>query len=74
MRQVQILERLHLYETADRSFELEPQAVARVDRVRRSFGRDDELDMAIIEFVDRDTDAKGQDSGPVMSDGEFEDA
>jgi large subunit ribosomal protein L17 len=29
--------------------------------------------MAIIEFVDRDTSAKGQDSGPVMSD-EFEDA
>jgi large subunit ribosomal protein L17 len=30
--------------------------------------------MAIIELVDRDTDAKGQDSGPVMSDEEFEDA
>jgi large subunit ribosomal protein L17 len=29
--------------------------------------------MAIIEFVDRDTSAKGQDSGPVMSD-EYEDA
>ncbi|WP_419809476.1 50S ribosomal protein L17 [Sphingomonas sp.] len=26
--------------------------------------------MAIIEFVDRDTSAKGQDSGPVMSDDE----
>jgi large subunit ribosomal protein L17 len=31
--------------------------------------------MAIIELVDRDVDAKGQDSGPVMTDeDEFEDA
>ncbi len=31
--------------------------------------------MAVIEFVDRDVDAKGQDSGPVMNDEEeFEDA
>ena len=30
--------------------------------------------MAIIEFVDRDVDAKGQDSGPVMADGEYADA
>ena len=30
--------------------------------------------MAIIEFVDRDTDAKGQDSGPVMSDEDFDEA
>ncbi len=29
--------------------------------------------MAVIEFVDRDTSAKGQDSGPVMSE-EYEDA
>ena len=28
----------------------------------------DAASMAIIEFVDRDTSAKGQDSGPVMSD------
>jgi large subunit ribosomal protein L17 len=28
--------------------------------------------MAIIEFVDRDVSAKGQDSGPVMTDGDFE--
>ena len=33
----------------------------------------DAAPMAIIEFVDRDVDAKGQDSGPVMSD-EFEEA
>jgi large subunit ribosomal protein L17 len=28
--------------------------------------------MAIIEFVDRDISAKGQDSGPVMDDGEYD--
>jgi large subunit ribosomal protein L17 len=33
----------------------------------------DAAPMAIIEFVDRDVDAKGKDSGPVMSE-EFEDA
>ena len=30
--------------------------------------------MAIIEFVDRDVAAKGQDSGPVMSDEDYDDA
>ncbi len=30
--------------------------------------------MAIIEFVDRDVSAKGQDSGPVMTDNEYDDA
>lgn len=34
----------------------------------------DAAPMAIIEFVDRDVDAKGLDSGPVMTDEEFEDA
>jgi large subunit ribosomal protein L17 len=35
----------------------------------------DAAQMAIIELVDRDEDAKGQDSGPVMNeDSEFEDA
>jgi large subunit ribosomal protein L17 len=33
----------------------------------------DAVQMAIIELVDRDEDAKGQDSGPVASD-EYEDA
>jgi len=33
----------------------------------------DAADMAIIEFVDRDVSAKGQDSGPVMSE-EFDEA
>ena len=30
--------------------------------------------MAIIEFVDRDVSAKGQDSGPVQSDEDFDEA
>ena len=30
--------------------------------------------MAVIEFVDCDVSAKGQDSGPVMSDAEYDDA
>ncbi len=30
--------------------------------------------MAIIEFVDRDVSAKGQDSGPVMNDDEYDEA
>ena len=30
--------------------------------------------MAIIEFVDRDVSAKGQDSGPVMADEDFDEA
>ena len=34
----------------------------------------DAVQMAIIELVDRDEDARGQDSGPVASDEEFEDA
>jgi len=36
----------------------------------------DSAALAVIEFVDRDVDAKGQDSGPVMTDDEeeFEDA
>ena len=34
----------------------------------------DAASMAIIEFVDRDVSAKGQDSGPVMTDDEFDEA
>ena len=34
----------------------------------------DAAPIAIIEFVDRDVDAKGQDSGPVLNDEELEDA
>jgi large subunit ribosomal protein L17 len=34
----------------------------------------DAAPMAVIELVDRDEAAKGQDSGPVQAEGEFEDA
>ena len=34
----------------------------------------DAAPMAVIEFVDRDEDAKGQDSGPVQAEDELEDA
>lgn len=34
----------------------------------------DAAPVAIIELVDRDTDAKGQDSGPVMTEDDYEDA
>ncbi len=41
--------------------------------VKAGIRMSDAASMAIIEFVDRDVDAKGQDSGPVMVDeGEFE--
>ena len=34
----------------------------------------DAAPIAVIELVDRDEDAKGQDSGPVMTEDEYEDA
>ncbi len=39
--------------------------------VKAGFRRSDVTQMAIVEFVDRDVDAKGQDSGPVET---FDDA
>lgn len=43
--------------------------------IKAGYRDSDAAQMAVIEFVDRDTDAKGQDSGPVMSDeDEYEDA
>lgn len=44
--------------------------------IKAGFRYGDAAPMAIIEFVDRDTDAKGTDSGPVQGDDEddFEDA
>jgi len=44
--------------------------------IKAGFRYGDAAPMAIIEFVDRDEDAKGTDSGPVMGDDEddFEDA
>ena len=43
--------------------------------IKAGYRASDAAQMAIIELVDRDEDAKGQDSGPVMNeDSEFEDA
>lgn len=43
--------------------------------VKAGYRRDDAAPMAVIELVDRDEDAKGQDSGPVeVFDEEFEEA
>ena len=43
--------------------------------IKAGYRASDSAQLAIIEFVDRDEDAKGQDSGPVMSDEEeFDDA
>ena len=42
--------------------------------IKAGYRGSDAAAMAVIEFVDRDEDAKGQDSGPVMSDEEMEDA
>ena len=43
--------------------------------IKAGYRASDSAQLAIIEFVDRDEDAKGQDSGPVMTDEEeFDDA
>lgn len=43
--------------------------------IKAGYRASDSAPLAIIELVDRDLDAKGQDSGPVMTDeDEFEDA
>ena len=47
-----------------------PGGYTRVLKAGFRFG--DNAPMAVIEFVDRDEDAKGQDSGPVMVDDEGE--
>ena len=40
--------------------------------MKAGFRYGDDAPMAVIELVDRDVDAKGQDSGPVMQDDEVE--
>lgn len=42
--------------------------------IKAGFRASDAAAMAVIELVDRDTSAKGQDSGPVLSVEEFEEA
>ena len=42
--------------------------------IKAGIRQSDAAPMAIIEFVDRDVDAKGQDSGPILVEGEDEEA
>jgi large subunit ribosomal protein L17 len=42
--------------------------------VKAGIRASDSAPMAIIEFIDRDVSAKGQDSGPVQSDDEYDEA
>lgn len=42
--------------------------------IKAGIRKSDASPMAIIEFVDRDVSAKGQDSGPVMGDEDFDEA
>jgi large subunit ribosomal protein L17 len=42
--------------------------------IKAGYRGSDAAPMAVIELVDRDVDAKGQDSGPVQNDDEYEDA
>ena len=42
--------------------------------IKAGYRSSDAAAMAVIEFVDRDVDAKGQDSGPVMTEEEMENA
>ena len=42
--------------------------------IKAGYRGSDAAQMAVIELVDRDVDAKGQDSGPVMNDEELEEA
>jgi len=42
--------------------------------VKAGIRASDAASMAIIEFVDRDVSAKGQDSGPVTNDDELDEA
>jgi large subunit ribosomal protein L17 len=42
--------------------------------IKAGYRSSDAAQMAVIEFVERDVDAKGQDSGPVTSEEEYEDA
>ncbi|RGP40972.1 50S ribosomal protein L17 [Altererythrobacter insulae] len=42
--------------------------------IKAGYRGSDSAQLAIIEFVERDEDAKGQDSGPVMNDEDMEEA
>ena len=59
-----------LFDTLAERYAERPGGYTRVLKAGFRFG--DNAPMAVIEFVDRDEDAKGQDSGPVMIDDDGE--
>ncbi len=59
-----------LFETIGPRYEARPGGYTRV--IKAGFRASDAAAMAVIEFVDRDESAKGQDSGPVMMDEDFD--
>ena len=59
-----------LFDTLAERYAERQGGYTRVMKAGFRFG--DSAPMAVIEFVDRDTEAKGQDSGPVMVDDEGE--
>ena len=58
-----------LFDVIGPRYATRPGGYTRVLKAGFRFG--DNAPMAFIEFVDRDEDAKGQDSGPVLVDGEY---
>ncbi len=61
-----------LFETLGPRYKDRPGGYTRVMRAGFRYG--DNAPMAVIELVDRDESAKGKDSGPVMVEGEMQDA
>ncbi len=61
-----------LFETLAPRYEGRAGGYTRV--IKTGFRASDAAAMAVIEFIDRDESAKGQDSGPVMTEEEFEGA
>ena len=59
-----------LFDVIGPRYSTRPGGYTRVLKAGFRFG--DNAEMALIEFVDRDVDAKGLDSGPVMTDEEGE--
>ena len=59
-----------LFDVLGKRYAERPGGYIRVLKAGFRFG--DNAPMAVIEFVDRDEDAKGQDSGPVFVEGEEE--
>ena len=57
-----------LIEVLGKRYASRPGGYLRIMKAGFRYG--DQAAMAVIEFVDRDVDAKGQDSGPVQSDDE----